>query len=367
MTLITTPHDSQLDLDVWVGQRSATFRFSRIDGVTGQNLGPIHPVRDQPPTLTHDTTRTIKRTLSPLVLDETDTAATDPINNRIAVTMVIGGTEWPLGRYVFINQTKIRTTRGLRSSSSLVDEMFIVDQKIESAFSCNVLNGGGTSIISGEVVNVAVERLLAGLPVTATVEPTAFSSIGSWPQGTNRGRILDDLALDGDYFSPWFDGTGVMRMIRAFDPATRIPTFDWDANRVVIRDSITEVSDLVSAPNRIVVVSNTPGVIGTGVNPVFGTYDVPSSAPHSELNRGFIITDVRELQVTSNTQAAAVAANIGQRETVFEYVDATTPPDPRFDSYDVVRWQGSNWLELAWTMQLREGGEMRHSMRKVYS
>lgn len=367
MTLITTPHDPRLDVDAWIGQRSATFRFTRIDGATGQNLGDVHPVRDQPPTLTHDTTRTIKRTLTPLVLDETDTAATDPINNRIAVTMLIGGVEWPLGRYVFINQTKIRTTRGLRSSSSLVDEMFIVDQKIESAFSCNAIIGDNNAVINGEIVDSAVRRLLFGLPVELSVEPSAFGSIGSWPQGTNRGRVLDDLALDGDYFSPWFDNTGVMRMIRAFDPAVRVPAFDWDVNRVVFRNSITESSDLVSAPNRVIVVSNTPGVIGSGKAPVFGTYNVPSSAPHSELNRGFIITDVRELQVTSNTQAAAVAANIAQRETVFEHVDASTPPDPRFDSYDVVRWQGSNWLELAWSMALIEGGDMRHSLRKVYS
>lgn len=366
MTLITTPHDPQLDGALWVGQRSATFRFDRIDGVTGQNLGELHPVRDQPPTLSHDTSRTIKRTLSPLVLDEVDTALVDPVNNRIAVTMFIGDFEWPLGRYVFINQTKIRTTRGQRSSSSLVDEMFIVDQKIETAFSCNVLTGDGNTIFNGEIVNVAVERLLFGLPVTVTLEPSAFGSIGSWPQGTNRGRILDDLALDGDYFSPWFDNTGVMRMIRSFDPATRVPAFDWDTNRVVIRDSIAEVSDLVSAPNKVIVVSNTPGVVGAGTSPVFGVYNVPSSAPHSELNRGFTITDVRELQVASIAQAAAVAANIGQRETVFEYVDLTTPPDPRHDSYDVVRWQGSNWLELAWSLQLREGGDMRHSMRKAY-
>lgn len=367
MTLITTAHNSRLDVDPWVGQRSATFRFDRIDGVTGQNLGELHPVRDQPPTLTHDTSRTIKRTLSPLVLDEVDTALIDTVNNRIAVTMLIGGVEWPLGRYVFINHTKIRTTRGVRSSSSLVDEMFIVDQKIEAAFSCRTATESDGSIITAENVEAAIDRLLTGLPVTTNIEPTPFGSIGSWPQGTNRGRILGDLALDGDYLSPWFDHDNVLQMVRSFDPATAVPAFDWDTHRVVIRGSITESDDLVGAPNRILVVSNTPGAIGTVNSPVYGSYDIPSSAPHSYLNRGFVITDVRELQVTSNAQATAVATNIGIRDTVFEHVDLATVPDPRHNSYDVVRWQGDNWLELAWSLTLQEGSEMRHSMRKAYS
>lgn len=365
MVLVTKPDNALFDLRPWVGQRSATFKFLLVDGITKGPITELHPIRGQAPTLTHDTTRTIKRTLSPLVLAETETALIDPISQRIELSMIINDQEWPLGRYVFIDHTRMRTTQGQWSNSSLVDEMFIVDQKIEQAFSCRTLISEGV-VTSGEVVKGALERLLAGLPITFLIESTDFGSVGSWPQGTSRGRIVDDLALDGDYFSPWFGNDGEMHVIRSFDPADVVPTFDLDANNVVIRDSITETNDLVDAPNRILVVSNTPNSLGIANQIIVGTYDIPSSAPHSQLNRGFLITDVRELQIATTAQAIAVAQNLGQRGTVFERVELSTPPDPRHDSYDVIRWNGANWLELSWSLVLQEGADMRHTMRKVY-
>ena len=365
MVLVTKPTNTQFNLQPWIGQRSATFKFVLINGATKAPIAELHPSRNQSPTITHDTSRTIKRTLSPLVLDEDQTTLVDPVNNRVEVSMIMHGVEWPLGRYVFIDQTKIRTTRGHWSTSSLVDEMFVVDQKIESAFSCRIIQRDGATA-SGEVVEGALARLLEGLPISFTIEPTQFGSVGSWPQGTNRGRIVDDLALDGDYFSPWFGNDGEMHVIRSFDPADVVPSFDWDANDVVIRDSIAETNDLVDAPNRILVVSNTPNVLGIPDQVITGVYDVPSSAPHSRLNRGFLITDVQELQVAGSQQAAAIARNIGQRGTVFERVELSTAPDPRHDAYDVIRWQEANWLELSWSLPLVEGADMRHTMRKVY-
>lgn len=366
MVLVTTPHDPLFDLDPWVGQRQATFKFLLVDGITKAPLAELHPVRQSVPTLTHDTTRTIKRTLSPLVLDETETPLVDSVNNRVELSMVIESQEWPLGRYVFANFTRIRTTRGLASTSALVDEMFVVDQKIETTFSCVTRDVDGIQV-SGEVVEQALERLLRGIPISFTIEPTTYGSVGSWPQGTNRGRIVDDLALDGDYFSPWFGNDGEMHVIRSFDPADVVPSFDWDDRNVVFQDSITESDDLTNAPNRIVVVSNTPNVLSSDSRVISGSYDVPSSAPHSRLNRGFLITDVRDLQIANTQQAIAIARNLGQRGTVFERVELDTVPDPRHDSYDVIRWNGANWLELSWALPLTEGGSMSHMMRKVYS
>lgn len=366
MVLTTAPPSKSFDLDPWVGQRSATFKFLLINGVTGAQVAELHPSRAQPPTLTHDTSRTIKRTLGPLVLNELETPLVNSVNGRVEVYMVIRGVEWPLGRYVFSDFTRLRTSRGHVSTSTLLDEMFVVDQKIENAFSCRTITRDGVTA-SGEVAESALERLLRGLPITYTIEPTEYGSVGSWPQGTNRGRIVEDLSLDGDYFSPWFGNDGEMHVIRSFDPADVVPTFDWDTRDVVIRDSIAESDDLVDAPNRILVVSNTPDTLGVPNQIVTGVYDVPSSAPHSRLNRGFAITDVRDLQIASVQQAAAVARNLGQRGTVFERVELATPPDPRHDSYDVIRWQDESWLELAWTLPLVEGGDMRHTMRKVYS
>ena len=45
----------------------------------------------------------------------------------------------------------------------------------------------------------------------------------------------------------------------------------------------------------------------------------------------------------------------------------STAPDPRHDGYDVIRWDGANWMELAWSMEMVDGGEMTHLLRKSYA
>jgi hypothetical protein len=347
--LTTEPFDPILDLAPWVGQRQATFRFDVTDRVSGLVLGQITPTRDA--TLTHDTTRTIKRQLN-LNLGKTDTANIEPLTQRIDVTMIVNGVEWPLGRYMFTDDGRQTFTSGQLGSVVLSDEMFLVDQQITSG-----INARGIS------VNNAILNVVAGLPVTLVVENTPFTAGESWNVGSARGQVLETLSISGDYFSPWFGNDRRMHFIRTFDPATQLPRFDFNAGNKVIREPIVNTSDLLTAPNVFIVVSN------AGDNttaPVVGRYDVPPSAPHSKANRGFEIPDTRDLQVTDSVQASAVAIGLGLRQTIFERVTLTTAPDPRHDSYDVIHWQGDLWLELAWSMALVEGGVMNHILRKSY-
>lgn len=349
--LTSLPYDPLLDLAPWMGQRQATFRFNLTDGVTGQNLGIINPIRGA--TLSHDTTRTIKRQLS-LALGKDDTAAVNGARDRVTVTMVFpNGQEYPLGRYMFTDYSRQVFTSGKLAQPALNDEMFLVAQEISVGFS--------TLVVS---VNRAIRDLLTPLPIKFTIEETGFQSSQGWTVGANRGSILEDLANTGDYFSPWFDNTGVMRFIRSFDPITKIPEFDYDKGNQVLRSDILENDNLLTAPNRFTVISNA----GTseGNTPIVATVDVPATAPHSIANRGFIIQQTEDMQLTSQAQAFAVATNLANRNTVFETVNLTTPPDPRHDSYNVIRWQNELWLELSWSMALVEGGGMNHLLRKAY-
>lgn len=370
MALTTFASDSRFDLPAWVGQRQGTFRFALVDGVTNQPLRDLHPLRDSTPTLSHDTSRTIPRSLR-LELNAEDTATLDPINNRVLLYMVTGSVQWPLGRYMFIDSSKQRFSSGQLGSLSLVDEMFIVDQAMETGFSAlattsTSVSGFGETIVSLETADQTARRLLAPLDVNFLLEGTPFSSIGSWPVGTSRAQILKNLATDGDFFNPWFDNNGVLRLKRTFDPARQVPDFDFDSDNKVIAGSIVETDNLLQAANRVVVVSN--GVVSdeNTTGPIVGRFDVPSSAPHSLLNRGFTIADVREIQVESIIQATAIARNIAFNSTAFEFVELSTPPDPRHDGYNVIRWNSRLWLETAWIMELRQGGEMRHALQRIY-
>lgn len=347
--LTTLPPHPILDLDAGIGQRSCTFRFDLVNGVTGENLGQIHPVRAA--SLTHDTTRTIKRQLT-FPLGAEDMAAVNTVTDRVLVTMILSnGEEWPLGRYMFVDASRLIFTSGRLGAMALSDEMFLVDQEIE---------------VGIDGVNVSVQPLvvavLAGLPVTAVIEASPFVSAEAWGVGINRGSILESLSVSGDWFSPWFGNDTQMHFIRTFDPATRVPDFDFDSGFRVMRDQILETDDLLTAPNRFIVISN----VATTDQPIVGVADVPINAPHSIPNRGFVIAATSTLQLNSQTQAISVARGLANRQTVFERATLTTPPDPRHDSYNVIKWQGELWLELAWSMALVEGGQMNHTMRKSY-
>jgi hypothetical protein len=235
------------------------------------------------------------------------------------------------------------------------------------AFTAKLRFISSTLTALAEDVVPALTRLLVNLPITFTIEDSPFITSGSWSIGTNRGSIVESIALDGDYFSPWFDNNHVMRFIRSFDPATVPPTFNFDEGQSVMADNIVGSDDILNAPNRYIVVSNATGDTTASQIPIVGIYDVPSSAPYSNTNRGFVIPVIISLPVQNNAQASALAANLGQRNTIFERMSINTAIDPRHDSYDVIRWQGENWLELGWTFTCVEGSLMRHTLRKTYS
>lgn len=349
MMLTTLPQNNLLDLPDYIGQRSCTFKFHLLNGVTGEVLGEINPIRNV--TLAHNTSSTIKRRLS-IALGKVDTDDIDPLTARVDVEMILSDNSvWPLGRYMFTDDTRIKFTSGHLSNAVLTDEMFLVDQPMVVGLDA-----------TNKTVSACYEQVLQTLPVTFVIEPSAFLMTQGWGAGNSLGKVLDTLALAGDYFSPWFGNDKRLHLIRTFNPADQTPQFDWDSRDQVLRENITETSNVLTAPNRFLVISNT-NVAG---QPIVGLATVPPTAPNSFANRGFYITEQQTLQLANEDQAQAVATGLANRQTVFETVTLNTTLDPRHDSYDVVFWNGSFWLELAWTMNLTAGGTMQHTLRKGY-
>lgn len=394
LPLTTLEPNDVFDLTIR-GLRSATFAFTAVNRVTGVILGSITPIRNTVPSLTHDTSRSVKRALT-LTLNVADTALLDPISSAVRVTMVMAdGQTFRLGRYIPVSISEIPTTAGTLSSVALVDEMFIIAQPISASFAATVAQIGSFTIdgVARGSIYQAIQRFLdrynvfnvrrdwgaissssvAGGIVTSggvrsierNVEFTNYTSTGSWRAGVDGTTVLNDLALNGDYFTPWMSNDETFRMLRTYDPVHSVPSLDLDAQKNVFRDSVTRSNDLLNAPNRIIVTSNAAQGDSTEA-PVVGMFDLPSSAPHSIANRGFIIAEMVTMQVSTRSQADAIARNIALNKRITERVELTTPPDPRHDSYNVVRWDDELWLEVAWSMALVEGGGMRHTLQRIY-
>lgn len=364
MTVTTFGPDALLDMPAYRGQRQASFRFLLWDNTSRSVLRELHPYKDANPTLTHNTTRTIPRQISNLFFDKRDTADLNVISNRLKLQMVFPGrTPYNLGTYQFLDRSRYTSSAGVESTTTAADSMFIVDQQRTSSYTAGKYSNDGT-LVSFHQVDQSIAEVLKGIPIGYLSEPSNYYSLGAWAAGAQTGGILNDLAVDGDYFAPWFDHTDTLRFIRSFDPATKIPDFDYDANPCIFKDTIVKTDDLISAPNQFVVISN--GSVSNNSAAVTGIYDIPSSAPHSALNRGFTVPQVFDWQVDTSTQANAIAFNIAQRQTIFERISFSIAPDPRHDSYNVFKFDGANWLELSWSLPLMEGSNMEITARKAY-
>ncbi len=65
------------------------------------------------------------------------------------------------------------------------------------------------------------------------------------------------------------------------------------------------------------------------------------------------------------TEAARV---IGLQDAdTYQWASFAAAPDPRHDTFNVVRWQGALWREQAWSLPLVAGAEHRHELRRSYT
>lgn len=349
--LTNFPVDPYLDLPAYRGQRIERYTFEWRNGVTNELLGYLTPEKSPAPSLSHDTGSAIKRRLT-LNLGTFDTSRIDPITDRVLPFVTIGDTTYPLGRYMFTNESDLKSTSGSRGSFTLLDEGFIIEQELDAGF------------YSTLTCDSAILALLAGLPLRGIrIEPTQYDAVGSFSVGTNRGQAMSAYATQGDYFPYWLANDGLVRMIRTIDPGNAVPDFDFDAGFKVRRDTIHFESDVITAFNRFVVIGNSAEA---STSDIVGVYDVPPTAPHSIAKRGFAIQSTETLQIGTLQQATAMARNIGIQSTVYERISLATAFDPRHDSYNVIHFEGSNWLELSWQAELIPGGAMQHTMRKAY-
>lgn len=293
MTVLTNfPFDPLLDLAPWVGQRQCTYRFERYNAVSKRVLSEIHPIRKA--RITHDTGRLIKRTLN-MSFGVRDAEEVNTISDRIKPYMVFpSGTEYPLGTYMFTDESRQKFTIGDLANVTLNDEMYIIDQPLVAGIDANTTKNSATNEAAVSRINIGtfLADLFAELKLQFAAEPSSFSAPMAWPAGTMRGQVLEAIALAGDYFSPWFDNNNVLRFIRSFNPAYKIPDFNWDTGNTVMRDSIVGTSNLLNAPNRFLVISSGIGNKSSLI-PIVGLALVPANAPHSFENRGFYITESR--------------------------------------------------------------------------
>ena len=344
-------------LDLTVLSRGEKVRFDIVDSAS-RLVGTVTPQR--PVTIDNDSSQQIKRRMTNFVLSASDYASFNPLTHRVKAYWVLSsGNEYPLGVFMCADAQSARYSYGRTLSATFVDLGLLLSQQLAEtlSFPDGTL---ATSVITQTLNAAGVFSVSAGASNYTLGSPIAYPAGRG---GTTYAKVLEDICSKAGYYAAYFDNTGVLQVRATQVVASVTPTLNYIDGGRIISQSITESNDLLTAPNRFTVI-DTSATTGAVAYP----YPIPATAPHSFENRGFYLTKVIEAPGVGDVgQARQVAqAYYTQNPQAYETVVWSSPADPRHDTFDVVNFRGTNYLETKWSLVCMPGGPMTHTASRVY-
>jgi hypothetical protein len=357
--------DDLLDLR-GVGQRIDGFEFLLLD-TTGSVAGELHPSRDNVPTVSNDSARSVRRQLSNMRLLPDEVADVDPLGSSILARMFLeNGERFNLGVFLLGDRSNVRHSWGTERSVTWSDKSTLLNQPTTKS-----VGWGKGADIALAMVGIAIEVLDLSDFGDGPPSDAVFGAPVAYPPGTNRLKIMEDFSRLLGWLPPFFDRDGLLRFVEIPDLNMDAPTVPgYGPGTRIHAESIVPSDTLLDAPNQFVVVES------SGRSNIRGVYNVSDAAPHSAANRnGRIIPMVKQVQgLSSTTQAnkAARALAVTERRGIFRTTAFDGTADPRHDTNDLVPFRETldesyiTWLELDWTLPCIAGASHQHHLRRVY-
>jgi hypothetical protein len=323
--------------------------LSKIGTVTPSKSGSV-------PNITNNINRAIKRSLDGMVFHPDDFANINPLTDRIKVWGSIDGVEKPLGIFMWTDAAGERHSYGLLGSSTMVDLNGKLDQPVGRPVGW-ASGASHTGIVTSLAQEVGIDT--SAFPNTGTI----LSSSMNWASDVSRASIMAQVMNMAGWYSPFFNNAG---QFTAQEPQPLAPPsldYSGELGNIASDPAPVESNDLLSAPNRWICEA-----VGANDDPVWGSYDVPPSAPHSFANRGYYI--VRTVQAAQGVDTseecyqAALTAALSDNDT-FEWVEFDGVPSHDHDTFDVVSYEGQYYREQEWRLPL-SADLMHHSLRRTY-
>lgn len=338
--------------------RRDRWRWDLIN-LQGDKIGELHPSRTRPPTIRSDTGGRLGRTLTSFHLPAADRTEIDYVAHGVRPYLITeDGTEWPLGVYRWADPATDVHSYGTNREASLVDRMTILDQQVTKAYSWKA----GTQITP--VLAKVLGEVLPATQYQITASPEVLYGPLAFPIGTPRLNIVADLLEKLAYLPAHFDHQGVFIGRPVPDPNLASPQVTYRTGSRVEAGSVGGTNTLLDTPNEYMVFS------ADGQGPGFiGRYRVPDSAPHSRTRRGYPVPMTRSVSgLASYTQATLMAIAMAVTDgKAYEFRSFRAPADPRHDSWTVIDFYGSRWIETAWDLVCAPTGLHSHVIRQVYT
>lgn len=211
----------------------------------------------------------------------------DWASNRVRAWYHQDETQWPVGTYLFASPTEQHSDLGVTTFDvGLLTKMNVpAEDKVATRFSV----AAGSAIIP-TAVNVLTSTGETRIAVTAS--SAVLTSALTWPAGTSKLEIINDLLQAAGYWSLWCDGWGQFRIEPYVDPKNRGVAYKFEHGpRSLHFADWSREQNMADVPNRFLAIGRgddeNPPLIGIAKN------DNPAS-PFSYQARGRWITATEE-------------------------------------------------------------------------
>jgi hypothetical protein len=342
--------------------RAIDFRYELVNA-SNQWVRDLTNVQEA--SITQSIESEIKRTARFTLLDD---GSVNFLSQRIKpyVRIGIGSSfaEFPLG--VFLLSTPTRRTGDART----------VLREIEAYDQLQILKDdrvtGQYLISSGTGYLTAIKTLLDGAGVTIqnlTASDKTLPVDREWDGGTTKLQIINELLSALNYDPLFFDENGVAVARPYVSPDLRASEYTYVDNEAsVIFPDVSETLDLFNIPNQFVLIVSQPD------RPVLKSVYTNTNAgsPTSTVSRGRIISDYRSVDAADQTTLDSLAQSAAFKASqIYQSVDFSTAIMPQHSYNDVLTLRFSRlgidakYEEIGWTMPLKAGGQMQHTIRRV--
>lgn len=349
------------------GNREWRFRYELL---TAGNL----KIRDLDNVLagsiSNDYTAEIKRTAKFSISDDN---SINYLSQRIrpwAGIMMPDGNfmEWPMGVFLLTSPKRNVNISGtiVRDVEAYDQTMVLIDDTVTSRY-----------YVGPDVqYTAAVSEILAntmGIGGYSIVESnTRTVSALEWEPGTPKFKIIDDLLTAINYEGLWFDSFGTARAAPYIAPIDRAADFTYQTDNLstILPDATVDV-DYYKVPNRWVLIVSSPDQPALRAE----IQNNNPFSPTSTINRGRIVTKVitgvvAPNQGVLNSIAERYRDEDGQLFETVEFKTGLMPVHENGDVYDFAYFDLSvagRFLELSWDVDLVQGAEMAHVIRRTIS
>lgn len=339
---------------------TARFDVLRNNAVTEWTL---EAVGDDAPTVTMNADGVIKMSLAG-VFRRNDNM--DYLNDEIKPYLIIDGREYPVGVYM------------IGTCETQSDEHGISLDQIEAYDRALKLRQKKTEtrlhIDAGTKYLDAIGNLLQDAGIKMVIADEASDTIATdredWEIGTEYLAIINALLSEINFSSIWFDLDGIARLERYAAPTSANIDHEYrEGCFSIIQNNYTRKVDVFNAPNVFVVTVANPdyddAMTATGVN------DSPLSAL-STVSRGrrILATPIKLDNIASQEALQQYANNLAIKSMLAtEQTVFYTMLNPVHGVGDVVALYNGElqgiYEETGWMMQLKAGGKMKHTAKKV--